>query len=147
MRHGLGDAGVAAAPADVPAEPFVDVLECRLRLAVEQRSRRHDETGGAVAALQRRPVPRRALFGESPDHRIVEAQPLDGHDVVALGRHGEHQAGEYRLAVHDHRAGAAGPLVTGQLQPGQPREAPEARDPGTSRSPGHGPGPSHGPGR
>src|SRR5260221_11527784 len=66
---------VAGAAAQVPRDRFLDSLAARVRLALEQRLRRHQDPGGAVAAL------RAAEIGEGRLQRMQLAaarQPLDG---------------------------------------------------------------------
>ena len=50
---------------------------------------------------------------------LRRAEALDGRDLVALGVGGEHQAGLDRLAVEEHRAGAAGAAVADLLGAGE----------------------------
>src|SRR5437867_10576760 len=97
------DALIRSAPADV-RHRVVDVLVGRLRLLPEQRRRRHDLPGLAVAAL--RDVERRP--GLLHGMRARGRQPLDRDDLVG-GLHASNRqdARAHQLAVDVHGAGAA----------------------------------------
>src|SRR5882724_9111314 len=101
--HRRPDALIRAAPADV-GHRVVDVLVGRLRVRLQQRRRRHDLPGLAIAALgdvERRP-------GLLDGMRAGGRQALDGDDLVrglhAADRDG---AGARQPAVEVHGAGAA----------------------------------------
>ena len=72
---------------------------------LQQRVRRQNHAGGAVAALQAMGLAERVLDHAEFARRGREA--LDGGDLVAVGLHREHQAGSHRFAIEQHRAGAA----------------------------------------
>ena len=48
------------------------------------------------------------------------SQPLDGLDLMAVRLHRQQQAGTHRLAVEEHRAGTADPVLAADVSPGQP---------------------------
>ena len=50
---------------------------------------------------------------------VAVGQPFDGADRLALRLHREHQAGAHRLAVDDHRAGAADAVLAADVRAGQ----------------------------
>ncbi len=72
---------------------------------LQQRVRGQDHAGRAVAALQAVGFAERVL--DDAEFARRRRQTLDGRDLVAVGLHREHQAGSYRLAIDQHRAGAA----------------------------------------
>ena len=37
----------------------------------------------------------------------IRSEPFDGHHLPPMALHGQHQTGEHRLAVENHRTGAA----------------------------------------
>ena len=51
---------------------------------------------------------------------VAIRQPFDGADLLAIGLHGEHQAGAHRLAVDDDRAGAADAVLAADMGAGLP---------------------------
>ena len=118
-EDGLGYSRVAAAAADVAGEGFLDLGHGGTGILVEERAGGHHEAGGAEAALQRRAVARLALSGEGLDDGVVVGQAFDGEDIVSLGFYREEHAGEHGLAVPEDRAGPAGALVAGYLEPGE----------------------------
>ena len=76
--------------------------------------------GRAVAALHAVGLAERVL-----DHAELARrgrQPLDGGDGVAVGLHREHQAGAHRLAVDQHRAGAADAVLAAGMGAGEQRD-------------------------
>ena len=85
----------------------------RMRIVLQQCLRPHHHAGDAVAAL------RRLFLDEGVLHR-VHAEPLDRADVAAGQRGERHQAGEHRLAIHHHRAGAALPQPAAEFGAIQP---------------------------
>ena len=50
---------------------------------------------------------------------VAVRQAFDGADRAALGLHREHQAGAHRLAVDQHRAGAADAVLAADMRAGQ----------------------------
>src|SRR5262245_2922310 len=85
-------------------------------MILQQLHRRHDHPRRAEAALQPVAVP------ESLLHRMqipVRCQPLDRSDGGAVGLHREYRARLDRLAVHQHRAGAANAGLAADVGAGQ----------------------------
>src|SRR5260370_17046332 len=100
---GRPDAVIGAAPADI-GHRFVDVLVGRFRRSFEQRRRRHDLTGLAIAALRdvdRRP---RFLYGmRAGGGGAVEGDgPVGGFYVSNPDR-----TGALHVVIDMHGAGAA----------------------------------------
>ena len=71
----------------------------------KQRVRGQDHAGRAIAALQAVGFAERIL--DHAEFARRRRQAFDRRDLVAVGLHREHQAGAHRLAVDQHRAGAA----------------------------------------
>ena len=75
-----------------------------LEFRLQQRLRAHHHARDAIAAL------RRLLFHEGAlDRRRLRSgsEPLQRRHLLALQQHHRRHAGQYRLAVDDHRAGTA----------------------------------------
>jgi hypothetical protein len=95
---------VAAAPAEHRIERALDVRIARFWILVEEHFRGHQDAVHAVAALCGLLLDERCLKRVRFLDRPEAIQRLD----VLIG-HGRdrNRAGAYRIAVHDHRAGAA----------------------------------------
>src|SRR5215472_16933339 len=123
------DIRVSATPADVAAHELADLFVGARPPLGKQRHRRHDLPGRAVPALERVTGDERAL------QRVQSAlacQPLDRGDLAALAGDRERQARQHPLAVRQHGARAARPLIAALLGPGQPQPLPQRvkqRDP------------------
>ncbi len=114
--HRLDDFHVAGAAADVAAERLQDFVVARVGIFPQQPGRGHDEARRAVAAL------RAELLVEAALHRRqlpVAPERLDGVDALARDRRRQRQAGQRRLVVDQHRAGAAFAAVAAGLGAGQ----------------------------
>ena len=79
---------------------------------------RHQDAGGAEAALQRVMAPERLLQHRQAARRRREA--FDGADVRAVRLHRERQAGARRHAVDLDRAGAADAVLAADMGAGAP---------------------------
>ena len=101
---GADDALMGAAAAEMPVERVDDLGARRLGVAVEQRLGGHDDAGQAVAALAGLLVEEGLL---QRMQLVRRAEPLDGGHAAAGDRAGLARAGEDRLAVDQHHAGAA----------------------------------------
>src|SRR5258708_13122517 len=71
--------------------------------------RGEDHAGGAVSALQAVGFAEGILDHAELARRRREA--FDGRDLVAVRLHGKHQAGSDRLAIDQHGAGPADPVL------------------------------------
>ena len=129
VSHRLDDLHVAGAAADVGAERLADVVIARMRIAAQQADRRHDESRRAIAALRAELFVEAALHCGKPS---VVAERFHGVDAPARDARGERQAGEPRLVVDQHRAGAALAAVASRFCAGQadasPANSPAAAD-------------------
>ena len=83
--------------------------------ALEQIRRGDDETGSAEAALHRSRLDEGLLNGMK---QVAVGQALDGRHVVAVGLHGQDEAGTDEHPVEQHRTGPALALLAGVLRPG-----------------------------
>src|SRR5438309_8095903 len=104
-RDRLDDVHVPGAAAEVALQALPDVVLGRGRVLLEKVGGRHDEAGGAVAALQAVLIPESLL--DRMQRAVRTRQPFDGLDLATIGLNREHGAGFHRLAVDVHRAGAA----------------------------------------
>src|SRR5574338_877174 len=114
--HRLDDLHVAGAAAEVAAQRRADLGLARRRVAAQERFGAHDQPRRAESALRAEPLVEGAL---QPAHPAPFGQRLDRLDAVALDAGGERDAGKPRLAVDQHRAGAALPAVAALLGAGQ----------------------------
>ncbi len=73
--------------------------------------------GGAEAALQAVGVAEGLL--QRVELAVAAGQPLDGGELVAVGLDRQHQAGAHRLAVDEHRAGAADAVLAADVGAGE----------------------------
>ena len=94
------DGAVAGAAADIAFQRCAEILPLRL----VQRRAGQDHAGGAEPALKRLRVEKRLLHRV---HAALGSEAFDGGDGMALGAKRRDQAGVHRLAVEQHRAGAA----------------------------------------
>src|SRR5262249_5841877 len=105
----------AGAAAKIGAQDVEQVVVADVGLALEHAYRQHQEARRAEAALQT------VVLDEGLLHRVelvALRQPLDGADRPTLCLHREHQTGAYRLAVEQHRAGAADPVLAADMRSG-----------------------------
>ena len=99
----VDDLHVPRAAAEVAEQRVRDLVAGRVGVLLEQRLRLQHDAGRAVAAL------RRAGGDEAvgPHAPLLVRQPLLRHDVLSLDARRLLRAGDDRLPVDDHRAGAA----------------------------------------
>src|SRR3989440_12232880 len=124
MMDGLNYAVVGAAPAQVTAQAFANLLRGPLRSS--GRLRGGDRAGHAPLELaqhadRRAQLPRRAVAALKTVlldegclqwvQDIAVRQALDGHDLAAVRLHRQGQAGVDTLTVQQHGTGAACALV------------------------------------
>ena len=111
---GGANADIGRATTEVCHLP-IDVGVARIRVAAEQRRRRHDHPGLAIAAL------RDVELGPGLLHRMVAVvrEAFDGRDLPAIRHHDRHHAGPHRDAVDMHGAGAANSDAAAELASGQ----------------------------
>ena len=115
--HGLDDVLIAGAAAQIRRQHVEQIVVADIRLALEHADRQHQEARRAEAALQA------VVIHEGLLHRmqfVAVGQTLDGANFLAVGLHREHQAGAHRLAVDDHRAGAANAVLAADMGAGLP---------------------------
>src|SRR3972149_9767358 len=91
-RHGVDDAQVARAAAEVPGERFLDLLAAGVWLLVEERFRGQEHARGAVAALGCAELDEGGLEGV----QLGAGETFDRHQLAALHLDGKGEAGEGR---------------------------------------------------
>src|SRR5919202_328394 len=99
--HRLDDPQVAGAAAQVARERLAQLALAGVRVLTQERLHRHQEPGGAEAALKRVRLVERAL------ERVklaVGRESLDGPEQAAVRLDGKHEARPHRFAVELHRA-------------------------------------------
>src|SRR2546425_6232591 len=89
-------------------------------MLAQERDERHEDARGAEAALQPVGLAERGLerMQRIAPLRAVR-QTLDRRDVVPIRLDGEHQAGAHRLAVQQHRTGAAHAVLASNVRAGE----------------------------
>jgi hypothetical protein len=113
------DGAVAGATAQIAFQRCAEILPLRL----VQRRAGQDHAGGAEPALKGLRIEKRLL------HRVrvaISCEALDGGDGMAIGAEGGNQAAMHRLAIDQHRAGAAVAGVAAFLDAEMPEVAQES---------------------
>src|SRR5436189_1402190 len=118
--HRVDDVLVARAATQVPAQRVADLRIAGGCVVAQERDERHEDAGGAEAALQR------VRLAESRLQRVelvraARREALDGRQLSAVRLHREHQAGAHRLAVEQHGAGAAHAVLAADVGAGEPQ--------------------------
>ncbi len=75
-----------------------------MRVFVEQRFGRHQKSRRAVAALRGAQIRERVLQGMQP---AIRGEALDRRHSPSVAVRAQHEAGQHRLVVEQHRAGTA----------------------------------------
>jgi len=139
ISHRLEDGGhdlrIGAAPAEVAAHQFANVLPGGRPSLADQSHGRADLARCAIAALESVLIDEGLLHGMQP---TILGEPLDGGDLRAVLHDGEGKTGVDAHAVHQHGAGATLAVITPLLGPGQPEmvtECVEQRSPGRDGEP------------
>jgi len=110
------DIGIGSAAADVAAHQFLDRRVIRTAGFLEQRNRRHDLTGRAVATLVTVAGNECRLHGMQCAGR---AQAFNRGDLFPVVHQGQAKAGVNAPAIHMHRARAALPVIATLLGAGE----------------------------
>ena len=106
---------VAGAAAEIARQPFANIIVRGERIFAEEISRSHQHARGAEAALQRVMRVKRFLQRvQLPD----APEAFDRFDAAAIGLHRKHQTGTRAIAVYQHRAGPADPVLTTDMGAG-----------------------------
>src|SRR5271155_2075333 len=102
--HGAQNAHMAAAAAQIGFEPGANLGVAGMRISLQQRLRPHHHAGNAVTALRRLRLDEGLL-----DRRglVLRAEPFERRDLLAGEQYDRRHAGKDRLAIDQHRAGAA----------------------------------------
>jgi hypothetical protein len=104
LLHRRDNIRVCAAPADIAAHTFADIVVIRPARFFHQRSRRHHLSRRAVTALKSVMLQKRCL------HRMqlpIPFESFDGGNLVSLVHDGKSQTGIYPPSVHMYRTGSA----------------------------------------
>ena len=113
--HGLDDILVAGAAAEIGGQHIDQIVVADVGLALQHAGHQHQKAGRAEAALQA------VIFHEGALQRIqfvAVGKAFDGADLFALGLHREHQTRAHRIAVDQHRAGAADTVLAADMRAG-----------------------------
>ena len=112
-EDGVDDRLVAGAAADVAGDRLHDFGAARGGIAIEQRLGSHQHARRAIAALGGKILGRSASAADAVGSLLQAIQRLDGAAGHGLG---QRQAGEMRLAVDQHAAGAAAALAAAEFR-------------------------------
>ena len=112
-RH---DRHVAGAAAQMPAEIVAQLRLVGVGMVAQIKVERHQDAGGAKAALQRVVAAEGFLQDRQPAR--LRRQPFDGADTGAVGLHRQRQAGARRNPVDLDRAGAADTVLAADMGAG-----------------------------
>src|SRR5215470_7389261 len=115
--HRLDDVLIAGAATEIGREHVEQLLVIDIGILLQRIGGQHQEARRAEAALQRMMRDEGALQRMQV---VGRAEPFDGADVLALRLYCEHQAGAHRLAINDHRAGAADAMLAADMRAGLP---------------------------
>src|SRR6202140_5368886 len=110
------DRRIARAAAQMPAEQVANVFVIRLLVPAQEAVERHQDAGGAEAALQRMIALQRRLQNAEPVCRRRE--PFHGAELAAVDLRGQGEAGARRLAVDRDGAGAAHAVLAADMGSG-----------------------------
>ena len=136
QADGVNNVGIGATATNIAAHRLPDFVGGSCGAAIrlfQQRGRRHDLAGCAIAALEGIAFDERGLDGMQG---IAGSQTLDGCDLFVLMHDGERQAGIDPHAVHMNRARTALSVITSLFGTRQMKVLPksiEKRDPGFDR--------------
>lgn len=106
---------VTRASAEVAIELILHLLRARLRFTIKQPAHTHDNSGGTEAALRAMVSDNGRLHGVQAVAHGADA--FNCGDALAIDGAQGHQARVRRRVLEQHRAGAAAPLATAQLEP------------------------------
>jgi hypothetical protein len=107
---------VSRTAAQIPGYGLADLLLGGIRILLQKGHQGQQNAWRAEATLSGMALAERFLDGM----QIFRcAQPLDGRDLVAIGLHGEHQAGTDRLAVEQDSAGTTYPVLATDMRTSQ----------------------------
>src|SRR3990172_2289317 len=104
ILHGGDDGLVSSAAAEVAAKRAADLGFARFRRTAEQIVRRHENAGGAEAALQTVLFLETALYGVEV---AFGGKSLDRQNLAAAGLHRQHHAGFHSFPIEMNGAGSA----------------------------------------
>src|SRR5665213_272565 len=111
------DRRIARASAQMSAQQIANALLIRSLVLAQEAVERHQDAGGAEAALQRVMALERRLQDAEAAGRRREA--FHGPDLAAVNLHGKREAGACRLAVDEDGAGAAHPVFAADMRAGR----------------------------
>jgi hypothetical protein len=115
--HGVDDALVAGAPAEVSGQALADLLVAGFRVVTQQSGDGRHETRCTETTLEAVAFSQRRLNGG--EFTVGGSDVFDGGDLLAVDLDREEQAGADGLTVQQHRTGAAGTVFAAQVGAGE----------------------------
>ena len=116
VERRLDDPGIAGAAAQIAGERLAHVLLARFRLFPQQLGQRDQHARRAEAALQAVIVDKGLLQNRQ---LAVGRKALDRRHLAVVRLHRKHQARARRVAVDQHRAGAAHAVLAAEMRAGE----------------------------
>jgi hypothetical protein len=104
-------------------ERLADPGFVRVGVVAEERSHAHQNSRRAEAALESVRLTECCL--KRVERVGCGGQSFDRHDLVTVRLHREEEARSHRVAVEEHRAGTADPMLATDVGAGQPELVPE----------------------
>src|SRR5437016_5653731 len=116
VHDGEHHAGIGAAATEIAAQTGANLIDGGVGMVADKGRASDDETGRAESALLGVMAYKSLLDFV---HLFRAADAFDGRDFTAFSLDGEHRAGINRVAIDQHRAGAAGAAVANFLATGE----------------------------
>src|SRR5882672_1937831 len=113
IEHGLDNRHIASAAAEISREHFAHPIGVAIRLCGEQRMCRRDHARRTEATLQSMMLAEARLQRREA---LILRQPFDSDDFAALGLHRQHKTAAHSLAIDQHRAGTANPVLAADMR-------------------------------
>src|SRR5207244_2658947 len=107
---------IPRAATEISRQRFADLIARRMRMLVQQRLRRDEESRRAVAALRGAEIGERFLKRMEP---TVSGESFDRRDAATLALHTEHETREDRLIVEQDGARTALAELAAVLRPAE----------------------------
>src|SRR5215813_2072834 len=118
IEHGLDNRHIAGAAAEISREHFAHAIGVAVRLFAEQRMCRRDHAGRTEAALESMVLAEARLQRREA---LIVRQTFDRDDFAAVGLDRQHETAAHSLAVDQHRAGTANPVLAADMRTRQPQ--------------------------
>jgi hypothetical protein len=116
LHNRLYDGGIAGATTDIPGDGLPDLVSARMGRFLQQGVGGHEQARGAETALQGMVLLKRLL---QRMQRVALRQALDGHQLSAIGLHGEHETGTHGGTVIQDCTRPADAMFAAEMRAGE----------------------------